>query len=88
MGEGRFESSLFVSRFLCLDGLGLLEVDDVTEERDTAWPGMSHGRKHKCGCRERKSEKKEEQQHIRENCPGVAYCQALHAWMNLKFTWK
>lgn len=30
----------------------------------------------------------EEQQYMRENCPGVAYCQALHAWMNLKFTWK
>lgn len=23
----------------------------------------------------------EEQQYIRKNWPGVAYCQALHAWM-------
>lgn len=25
----------------------------------------------------------EEQQYMRKNCPGVAHCQALHAWMTI-----
>lgn len=33
MGEGRFESSLFISRFLCLDDLGILEI--VQQKRET-----------------------------------------------------
>lgn len=58
MGEGRFESSLFISGFLCLDDLGILEIDGATEAGDTAWPGRLCDRKHKYGCRE------EEQQYM------------------------
>lgn len=39
MGEGRFESSWFISGFLCLIDVGTLEIDGATEEGDTAWPG-------------------------------------------------
>lgn len=61
-----------------LDDLVILEIGGATEDRDTAWPDRLCDRKHECGCRERKCEK-EEQHYMRNNWPGVAYCQASHA---------
>lgn len=89
MGEGRFESSLFISVFLCLDDLGILEIDGATEERDAAWPGRLCCRKHKCGCREMKCERRGRTAIYQKE---LAWGGVLPSFAcmdgNLKFMWK
>lgn len=82
MREGRFESSLFISGFLCLDDLGILEM--VQQKRQALLDLVGYvSESTNEGVEKGNVKEEEEQQYIRKNWPGVAYCQALHAWMTI-----
>lgn len=72
-----------------MDHLGILEIDGATEERDTAWPGRLCCRKHKCGCREMKCERRGRTAIYQKE---LAWGGALPSFAcmdgNLKFMWK